>query len=427
MSFLIILILTGLTVGSQYLSRYLNLPTDLNPSILLGLILVSGWVIGRSVKNKTLPMLTGFILYGMLVGPEGLNLITASDLESLEFIRFMIFMMMAFLAGGRLELKVYRDFSKKIPLLMAGHLGVLLLGTLLLFLILLVLFHPFAFLKSSHAPFYILFTTLVLASGSPAVVLSVNRENVSPVRIKALVLNTVTLTSMVLILPFLGHGVLLQAMTSKGPEWAQAFLTFAFHLFSVIFVSAAMGLLLRFFLKHFRGELIFFLIIFIIVLYGNGDIYMPELILSFMLAGIIVRHHSGPGKGFIKDISRHSLPFFVVFFTLTAAGIRWFFIPSLIPILLVLFTMRYVFLRFSTELILRRWREESFAARPLSRGFVSQSGLTLCFISIASSFPGISHLQELCTVLTLLVFLNLLIGPPLLQRALYRIKLFRET
>jgi len=427
MSFLIILILTGLTVGSQYLSRYLNLPTDLNPSILLGLILVSGWVIGRSVKNKTLPMLTGFVLYGMLVGPEGVNLITVSDLESLEFIRFLVFMMMAFLAGGRLELKVYPNFPKKVPLLMAVQLGALLLGTVLLFLILPVVFHQFAFLKGSHAPFYILFTTLVLASGSPAVVLSVNRENVAPVRIKALVLNTVTLTGMILILPFLGHGILLQAMTTKGPGWAQAFQTFAIHLFSVIFVSTAMGLLLRFFLKHFRGELIFFLVIFIIVLYGNGDIYMPELILSFMIAGAIVRHHSSPGKGFIKDISRHSLPFFVAFFTLTAAGIRWSFIVSLMPILAVLFMMRYAFLRFSTELILRRWNEESSSVRPLSRGFVSQSGLTLCFISIVSSFPGISHLQELCTVFTLLVFLNLLVGPPLLQRSLYRIKLFRET
>lgn len=427
MSFLIILILTGLTVGSQYLSRYLNLPTDLNPSILLGLILVSGWVIGRSIKNKILPMMTGFILYGMLVGPEGLNLITDSDLESLEFILFMAFMMIAFLAGGSLELKTYMDFSKKIPLLIAVHFGGLLLGTVLLFLILPVLFHSCAFLNGSHTAFYILFTTLVLASGSPAVVLSVNRGNVSPLRIKAFLLNTVTLAGMVLIIPFLGHGVLLQAMTPKGPGWVQTIQIFALHFFSVIFVSVIIGLLLRFFLKHFRGELIFFLVIFMIVLYGNGNIYMPELMLSFMLAGIMVRHHSDPGKEFIKDISRHSQPFFIVFFTLTAAGIRWSFIPSLIPIVIVLFMMRYTILRFSTVHVLRRWREESYAATPLSRGFVSQNGLTLCFISIVSSFPGISHLQELCTVLTLLVFLNLLVGPPLLQRALYRIKQFRET
>ncbi len=427
MSFLIILVLTGLTVGSQYLSHYLNLPTDLNPSILLGLILVSAWVVGHSVKNKTLPMLTGFVLYGMLVGPEGLNLITAVDLQSLEFIRFMVFMMIAFLVGGRLELKAHSGFSKRIPLLLATQFGAVLSGTVLLFLILSAFFHHFAFLKGFHTFFYILFTTLVLASGSPAVILSVNRENVSPVRNKSLVLNTVTLSGMILIIPFLGHGVLLKAMTAKGPEWASAFQTFAIHLFSVILVSGSMGLLLRFFLKHFRGELVFFLVIFMIVLFGGGDLYMPELILSFMGAGIIVRYNSASGKRFIKDISRHSLPFFVVFFTLTAAGIHWTFTASLLSMLAVLFMMRYVTLRFSTELFLRQWQEDFPSARPLSRGFVSQSGLTLCFISIVSSFPEISHLQELCTVLTLLVFLNLLVGPPLYQRALYRIKLFRET
>ncbi|MEO6352923.1 MAG: cation:proton antiporter, partial [Burkholderiaceae bacterium] len=60
-------------------SFFPNLPGSLNVLTALGLILIAGIFGARLVKHLVpVPAITGYVLTGLLIGPVGLNLISAS-------------------------------------------------------------------------------------------------------------------------------------------------------------------------------------------------------------------------------------------------------------------------------------------------------------------------------------------------------------
>ena len=61
MAIILIILLTILAALAQWLAVYLNLPTIVNPAILLGIILISGAVAGHTIKSKIIPTITGFV------------------------------------------------------------------------------------------------------------------------------------------------------------------------------------------------------------------------------------------------------------------------------------------------------------------------------------------------------------------------------
>jgi hypothetical protein len=427
MRILIVILLSLLVLLFRHLAGFLNLPTTPNPSILLGLILISSWVIGHSIKNKRFPMMSGFLLYGILIGPYGLGVAGITDVQSLEFMRFMALVIIAFLAGGRLELKKDYGFTSLIPLLALIQVVAVLLGTMIAFLLINVLFPDFFMARGALFILLSVISGLILASGSPAVILAVNRENVSPVRFKEFILSTTVFISMILILPFLANGILFQTALSPGLSFYKALRMFSLHLFLVILLGTGAGFLLKNILSWLRSELIFFLLFLPIIFYAGTKGALPESVLSFMLAGLIVRRYAPRGKRIMKELEHHSTPLFVLLFTLI--GIQFYFSLSLFTLLaaFLIFAIRYLCLRFATEGFLRLRKEDSKTAKAIANGFISQSGLSLSFIAILCTFPEFHHQNELCAVLTAVAFLNLLVGPPLLQRALYRIKTHRKT
>ncbi len=426
MKLLIVILFSLLVLLFKNLAGYLNLPTTPNPAIFLGLIFISSWVVGHSIKNKYIPMLTGFILYGIIMGPHTLGIIRFQDVQFLEFMRFLPLMILAFLAGGRLQMKKEFRFTSLIPCLALSQLAAVFIATLAVFLLIFMLFPDIFPVSGSLAVFIPLLSGLILSSGSPAVVLSVSRETNTPVRSKELILETTTLLSLFLILPFLAQGMLFRTLLPGGPDPVTALRIYAVHLTAVIILGAGMGFIFKGIITWLKSELIFFLLTFSIVFYAGVGEYLPESILSFSLAGLLVRHTSSSGEKFMKELSNASPPMIVLFFTLTGFHLSLSFSFFTLSAALFLFLVRGFSLTLATRGILRIKKEDPGLAPFISNGFLSQSGITLSFIAILCAFPDFPRKAELCAVLTAVTFLNLLVGPPLLQWALYRIKTHRE-
>lgn len=94
------------------------LPGSLNVLTALGLILIAGIFGSRLVTYfAPVPAITGYALTGLLIGPVGLNLISATALNALEPIVELALGLFVFELGRRLD---YRWLLKERCLLITG-------------------------------------------------------------------------------------------------------------------------------------------------------------------------------------------------------------------------------------------------------------------------------------------------------------------
>ncbi len=112
--------------------------------ILAGFVLLAlaSRQIGRYLTRFKLPLISGFLLAGILIGPYGFGFIETTDLESLKIIDEVALAFIAFAAGSELYLRELRSRLKSILSISAG---IVLAVSILVFIAL--------FLMSEAVPF----------------------------------------------------------------------------------------------------------------------------------------------------------------------------------------------------------------------------------------------------------------------------------
>src|SRR5690606_2489059 len=93
--------------------------------------------IGQFLTRTRLPLISGYLLSGILVGPFGLNLISASESAQLRFLDEISLAFIAFAAGSELYLRELRPRLRSIAwhtigqivvIFIAGSIGIYLLS-----------------------------------------------------------------------------------------------------------------------------------------------------------------------------------------------------------------------------------------------------------------------------------------------------------
>ena len=81
--------------------------------ISLSLALLSGLLMSRAAKLFNLPAVTSYLVAGLLVGPYALNILTSSELASLDVITNCALGFIAFLIGNEFRLEDLKAMGKK--------------------------------------------------------------------------------------------------------------------------------------------------------------------------------------------------------------------------------------------------------------------------------------------------------------------------
>ena len=96
---------------------YINI-TDFGEilALLIGFVIIaiSSNHISKAVLKIKLPLITGFLVFGILVGPYGLKLITNKAVENLHFVNEISLAFIAFAAGAELYIKELRKSFRSI-------------------------------------------------------------------------------------------------------------------------------------------------------------------------------------------------------------------------------------------------------------------------------------------------------------------------
>ena len=403
--------------------------------IVFGIILVSSSRISRFILYFKLPLITGLLLMGIIVGPEVLGMVSKESLNKLHFIDYIALPFIAFAAGSELNFIELRSRMKSIRWITASQLAVsFLLGSLGVFFL-----TGLAFFNLTQ-DFYgrIAISTLagtIFVARSPASVIAVINELRAKGPFTRMVLGVTVLTDFLVVLLF--------AMVISITDSLLSGNSFSFKtillIFSELIISFGISYLLYLFFKwilSFQFNTTFKAIIILgggwsihfIALglnlftetYLNQNFYIEPLLIG-IISSVLLTNYSPFRREFQKIINDTIPIVYLAFFTLIGASISVDVVIQTWGVTLIL-----VFLRIFT-LIIGGWIGGTLGGDPPRynrigwMSFVSQAGMSLGLITVvADKYPVWGG--DFASIFVSVIVLNQIIGPPLMKWAIQIVK-----
>lgn len=279
----------------------------------LAVLLLVGYLGGRAAKLIKMPMVAGYVLAGLLVGPSVLHIIPAQLNTEFNLIKILGLGMIAIMIGGELEIKKIKTLGKAIM----GITIVQILGASI------VVFVSMYYILGLSLPISLMLGAMATAT-APASPVAVIREYKAKGPFTTTLLGVVATDDALCIILF-GVVASLVRMMLDGPIF------FGVHLFleplrelgGSIGFGALTGLILVFMPKFIKDKQHFIVVILGIALLNSGISNMFHLspLLTNMTTGFVFANLSNKPE-ILSVLNDIDFPIFVVFFALAGASLH---------------------------------------------------------------------------------------------------------
>lgn len=418
---LIIMLLLLLMYALQLLQ--VGTDTPFNPQSLatLGFVLLAAYTLGEITNAFGVPKITGYIITGIVFGPQVINLFSTGVVSDLKLINGLAVGLIALTAGGEMKVSGLKGVAKTLSLI------VLIKGLLILLTINLTVFlaRPLIPFLAQENPFLVLSVGMilgVLAMGtSPSVTIAVINETESRGRLSDLTLGLAVVKDVVMVI-LLAVGISLTRLYSApGATFDLSVLQQAGQeQFLSILAGALIGAIIILYVRFVRAEMWLFIVGLILFATTAAERWHLEALLMFITAGFTVQNFSPYGDELIHPIERLSLPVYVVFFSIAGADLNLNALQQVWLITLILVIVRIGVIYTGTRVATALAKEPPAIRQHAWLGFISQAAVVLGLaIVVENSLPGLG--TQIKTMVVATVALNLLLGPITFKVALSRV------
>jgi len=390
-------------------------------ALALGFTLIVAMLTGEVLRRFRLPRLTGYLLFGLLVGPYLGNVITQPMARGLQTVNGIATALIAFIAGLTLNFE-------RLGLRMAGTgrfiattIGVAMLG---LFSV--------AWLSWAWLPVapdaagiaklaMVTLFAIVVISFSPTMTAAVISDTGARGRLSDLVLAIVVLADLVALVVF---SVAMQfarlALGAGTDAGVNVLVRLAWEILGALAFGGLVGALFALYLRYVGREVTLILLSVCVLLSQVGRTQGFEPLLAAMAAGMVIQNVAVPQGDALKvAIQRGALPVLVVFFVATGMSLQLDALAQIGFVAVAVVALRIALIRLGVRAALKASEIDRRTGEYVWTGLISQAGITLGLVSVvATEFPTWgSRLQML---LIAVIAIDELIGP-----ALFRIGLAR--
>jgi Kef-type K+ transport system membrane component KefB len=395
---------------------------DQSTSIALGFILVFAYLFGSHLKRLSLPLITGFILAGILCGPYVLKFITLSDVHDLDLLDGLALSLIALTAGGEMNIQRLKGRFKTISSIVIFQTLIILLGFLLLGLI-----------GRSFVPFFegkmllqVISFSLLLGTlstpTSPATTIAIITETKASGRYTDLVLGSAVVKDFFVIVIFAFSLSISKSVTIPSHTFD---LSFLLQILEEVGGSVIIGLLIGggivLYLKYIKRDVTIFILSVAFFSYQISHNYGYHPLLIFLVAGFLAENFSAQGRLLIAAIEKSSVPIYVVFFALSGASLNLGALGQTWHLALICVIWRGVLKFLGTFFGARITKEEPGVQKQAWAGFISQAGVALGMaIVVEHTFPEWGG--EFMALVLAVIAINQIIGPIFLQKLLFKVK-----
>ncbi|MGE3490065.1 MAG: trehalose-6-phosphate synthase [Vicinamibacterales bacterium] len=389
--------------------------------LALGFALMGALITGDALRRFQLPRLTGYLLFGVIVGPYFSNLITAPMAEQLQVFTGIATTLIALIAGltlsvERLGSRIGAIVKMTVTTLAVAMAGLAVTGWLVWRWLPVA---PHAAGVELLAMLALL--TLVVVSFSPTMTAAVVADSGARGRLSDAVLAIVVLADLVLLVVF---AVTMQVarVVFDGGGWqgAEVLSRLAWEIGGAVAFGVLVGVMFALYLRYIGREITLVLLAVCAVLSQVGTTQQLQPLLAAVAAGIVIENLAvAQGDTLRAAVRRGAPPVLVVFFVAVGASLRLDALAAIGMSALALSAVRLGFIRLGAVAGVKVSGLPGPIRKYAWTGLVSQAGITLGFASvIATEFPGWGHQLQLLLVAS--IALHELVGPILFRRGLAR-------
>ena len=421
-----IVILVILVVGMVMILHPSNVIGDksaFNPTLIIGFMLLSSYIIGDILEKFKLPKITGYIISGIIFGPYVLKFYSINMVRDLSFLNSLALAFIAFNAGAELRKK---DLLKNIRVITSLTIGV----TLFVF----IGVSASIYFLSSLIPFIKelpLMGRLAVASifgvisvaRSPSSTIAIISETRSRGKYTNAVLSSTIVTDVLIIVLFAITVSTAEIFINSTKKFDPGFILFLIiELILAFAVGFILGHFILFLMNRIKVEfsvLIIALGFFVIKFSHFLGEYIAESyeislhlepLLICMAAGFTVQNFSTQGELFLKRMEKVSIPIFLTFFSITGASINLTTLAAGWFVGVITFFSRIITIYFGTFVSGKISKAGKFLTNWGWLGFITQAGVSLGLLSeVVRRFPEIG--SEIQTILIATITINQIVGP----------------
>ena len=385
-------------------------------------------------KRANLPLISGFLIAGIIVGPYALGLISESAIEKLKIVDDLSLAVIAFAAGSELFVEELRRRFRSISLItlgnaiavpVAGMIAVLLLAPMIPFMDGMPLMGRIAIAIMAGA---------ILMARSPSSAIAIVNELRAKGPFTQTVVGVTMVIDVVVIVLFAINAAMAGALlTGVGINLNFALLLIGELLLSLL-LGLGLGLILRLLLSlkmghGFKTILILAAGLGIFVFSAelrefSHENFPVEILLEPLLICLIgsfyVTNYTNYRTEFMKIIHDVGPPIYVLFFTLTGASLALDVLLDAWDVALILFGVRLV------GIFIGSFSGGIAARDPMKHNrygwmtYVTMAGVGLGLAKeVAAEFPEFGI--EFATIMIAVIVMSQLIGPPLFKVAITQV------
>jgi len=390
-------------------------------ALALGFTLLGAWIAADMLRWLHLPRLTGYLLFGVVVGPYLGNVITTTMAGQLRVITGIATTLIALIAGLTLNLER-----------LGRQLSVILRLTAIVLVVSLVGMGAILWLAWNWLPIepqatglarlsMVAVMAVIVITFSPTMAAAVTTETGARGKLSELVLPVVVLADLALLLLFSLAMQFARGVSSPGTgEGVGTLVRFAWEIGGAVAFGCLVGALFALYLRYVGREVTLVLLGVCTLLTHVGTQQQFEPLLAAVAAGLIIENLSiAQGDALKTAVQRGATPVLLIFFVAIGTSLRVDALTAVGVAALALALLRVALLRAGIHVGTRLAGADPLASRYLWTGLVSQAGITLGFASVvASEFPGWG--QEAQTLVVALLAIHELAGPLLFRQGLAR-------
>jgi Kef-type K+ transport system membrane component KefB len=386
----------------------------------IGFLLVAGTLLSELLAPFGLPHLTGYLLAGVASGPHVLRFVDEHTVKTLSPINTLALSLIALTGGAELDLAAMRRGIRGLAwatLLQSVLVLVLVTGAFVAARPLL----PFA-RSLGVGPMIgvaILWGALSVTR-SPSATLGILSQTRASGPLAHFTLAFVMVSDVVVVVLLATVFAFVRPLIDPGATFsADSFVQLGHEMFGSVALGTTLGLVIAAYLRLVNRQM---LVVLLVLGFGASTVltYLQfDSLLTFMVAGIVVRNMSQQGQKFVAYIEQTGTVVYVVFFAIAGADLDVPLLRQLGPVALMLAGSRFVITWVAHRLAGRLADDPPLIRRWGWSGLVSQAGLALGLsVVVAREFPGIGPGFRALAIAT--VAINELAGPILFKLALDR-------
>lgn len=432
----VLLLLVGLMAAVQWLApagEETGGPMPGAIAMALGFALLAAHLFGRVGAQLRLPLITGYLVAGVLLGPHALGLLTSEIADSLTVVTQIALGLIALTAGGELGIERVRPRLAAIGWVTLLHTVVIFAATAGAFVALWVTLRRGGVelaltrgLGDGQVLALALILGLVATATSPSSTVAVINEMRARGPLSTVTLGVTVLKDVVVILLM---GVTLTAARGLvAPEASGAagvLLEAGGEILVSLLAGAALGLGIIGYLRWVGREVAIAVLVAVFLAAEGGRLLEaligvhPHFLVICMTAGFLVENLSAEGRTLIEGIERSTLPVYVLFFTLAGVALDMAALRLVWPLAAAYVIWRALLVAGTTWVGCRLAGEPKPVRRLSWAGFLAQAGVTLGLAElVAQRYPEMG--VRIRALILAVIAINQLLGPVLFKWALLR-------